>query len=224
MLKNIARLHFITHPSSPSVALKQIKEVLAGGCNWVQLRMKGASDDDFIEIGRKALPFCMEHGAKLIINDKVQIANAIGADGVHLGKEDMSPLQAREILGPQAIIGATANTFEDIQQLSQQPVDYIGLGPFRFTSTKEKLSPQLGIDGYKHIIEQCQNANIYLPIIAIGGIVKDDFEPLFKSGIYGIAMSSSIINSENPGLTTLDYLTRIGECSSANWKHQFKHQ
>nr|WP_321450605.1 thiamine phosphate synthase [uncultured Carboxylicivirga sp.] len=217
MKTNIARLHFITSPSDKHDILSQIKQVVMGGGNWIQLRMKEESEEVVEKTAFQALSFCMDSGAKLIINDRVKLAARIGADGVHLGKEDMSPAEAREILGSQAIIGGTANTFEDIKKLVAQGVDYIGLGPFRFTGTKKKLSPVLGIEGYLNIIQQCEESNIHIPIIGIGGLTPDDFSELFNAGIYGVALSSYINQKDQPGATTLDLLKTIGKLSSSAW-------
>jgi thiamine-phosphate pyrophosphorylase len=93
------------------------------------------------------------------------------------------------------IVGGTANTFEHIQQRVQEGVDYIGLGPFRFTSTKEKLSPVLGLQGYQRIMDQVRAANIQLPIVAIGGIVAEDVPGLRDAGIYGVAVSGAILSA-----------------------------
>nr|WP_319399881.1 thiamine phosphate synthase [uncultured Carboxylicivirga sp.] len=217
MKTNIARLHFITSPSDKHDILSQIKQVVMGGGNWIQLRMKEESEEVVEKTAFQALSFCMDSGAKLIINDRVKLAARIGADGVHLGKEDMSPAEAREILGSQAIIGGTANTFEDIKKLVAQGVDYIGLGPFRFTGTKKKLSPVLGIEGYLNIIQQCEESNIHIPIIGIGGLTPDDFSELFNAGIYGVALSSYINQKDQPGAITLDLLKTIGKLSSSAW-------
>lgn len=215
--KNIAKLHFITSPSDQHSTMDQIKQVVLGGCNWVQLRMKEADSKEFEQTALQALSFCMDNDAKLIINDNVQLAAKIGADGVHLGKNDMLPSEARAILGDHSIIGGTANTFEDIKQLVVQGVDYIGLGPYRFTETKKKLSPVLGIEGYQSIISQCRENNINLPIIAIGGLLPDDLKALFEAGVHGIAISSYLTKQTQPGAQTLELLTNIGKYSSANW-------
>lgn len=214
--KSIARLQFITSPSSLGY-MQQIHSVVMGGGNWVQLRMKDESKEDIEKVAVEALSFCMDNGATFIMNDHVDIAAKIGADGVHLGKNDMSPDEARTILGPQAIIGGTANTFEDIQRLSAMGVDYIGLGPFRFTATKKNLSPTLGTEGYQTILHQCKEAGIHLPVIAIGGLLPADLPGLFTTGIHGVAISSFISKSDQPGATTLDLLQDIGRYSSANW-------
>ncbi|MCU4156784.1 thiamine phosphate synthase [Carboxylicivirga sp. A043] len=214
--KSISRLHFITSPSKQSY-MEQIKSVVMGGANWVQLRMKEEPFEVIEKTAIEAMSYCLDNGVTFIMNDHVEIAARIGAEGVHLGKNDMSPDKARDILGPQAIIGGTANTFEDIKHLVSLGVDYIGLGPFRFTETKKNLSPVLGIEGYQNIIDQCKAEGIHIPIIAIGGLVPDDLEKLFQTGIHGVAISSYITKNEQPGAVTLDLLQKIGQYSSANW-------
>ncbi|WP_430814992.1 thiamine phosphate synthase [Carboxylicivirga sp. RSCT41] len=214
--KSISRLQFITSPSKQSY-MEQIQTVVMGGANWIQLRMKDDPMEEIEKTAIEALSFCMDNGATFIMNDHVEIAAKIGADGVHLGKNDMSPAMARDILGPQAIIGGTANTFEDIKRLVNEGVDYIGLGPFRFTETKKNLSPVLGTEGYKAILDQCKVAGINIPVIAIGGLVPEDFEALFTTGVHGVAISSYITKNEQPGAVTLDLLQKIGKLSSANW-------
>ncbi len=215
--KSISRLHYITSPSDKHSTMQQIEEVVNGGGNWIQLRMKDETVEEIERTALEALSFCMDNGATFVLNDHVEIAAKIGADGVHLGKNDMAPDKAREILGPQAIIGGTANTFDDVKRLVEAGVDYIGLGPFRFTETKKNLSPILGVEDYSSIINQCKEAGISIPIIAIGGLVPDDFKDLFNTGIHGVALSSFIAQNEQPGVVTLDLLQKIGKCSSANW-------
>nr|MBA3705925.1 thiamine phosphate synthase [Bacteroidota bacterium] len=180
-----------------------------GGANWVQLRVKNKSYNEWLEIAVKTEAICRKYHAKIIINDNITLAKAIRADGVHLGKEDMSPKEARDILGKGFIIGGTANTFEDIERLASFEVDYIGLGPFRFTSTKENLSPVLGIEGYKEIIKNCNEKGICIPIIAIGGIKTEDVKTIMDKGVHGIAVSSAINLSENKMEATKRFLNKI---------------
>lgn len=222
MKKNIARLQFITSPADKISYRDQIEAFVMGGGNWVQLRMKEEPVEAIEAEAKKAFAYCMEHGATFILNDHVEMAARIGADGVHLGKNDMSPDQARAILGPTAIIGGTANTFDDIKRLVAQGVDYIGLGPYRFTSTKKNLSPVLGLEGYQDILKACEEEGIDIPIVAIGGLMPDDFKGLFDAGLHGIAISSYITNNEQPGAITLELLEQVGRLSSSGWRKIFK--
>lgn len=191
-------LQFITHPSPQMTLLDEIQRVVDGGCKWVQLRMKDSTHEEIEETARRAKEICSAAECILVVDDHVDIAKSVGLDGVHLGKNDMPPAKAREYLGEEFIIGATANTFDDIQELRHLDIDYIGLGPFRFTSTKEHLSPILGLEGYRDIIARKKAESINLPIVAIGGITFDDVEALMQTGVDGIAVSGSIVNAQNP--------------------------
>ena len=187
---------FITH------TFNGLEEALKGGCRWVQLRMKDASDEDFSEMAMRFIPVCRKYGATLIFDDRVHLVDRLKADGVHLGKNDMPITEARKILGPGKIIGATANTADDIRAAYKAGADYIGLGPFRFTTTKKNLSPVLGLEGYRRIITECRNEGIVLPIVAIGGIGPDDLNELRHTGVDGVAVSGIILNSKNIKETT----------------------
>lgn len=193
------RLQFITHHNDCFSYVDSARLALEGGCRWVQLRMKGA-DAKFLEsAARRVQAMCKEYGATFIIDDDVLLAQRIGADGVHLGKEDMSVAEARAILGAGAIIGATVNTFEDIIcHVRGVTPDYFGCGPFRFTTTKERLAPTLGIEGYRAIMRKMRENNIDIPLVAIGGICKEDIPQLLAACIDGIALSSSVLQAEDP--------------------------
>lgn len=193
----ISRLHYITQdiPGFTHAALAEL--ACKGGVNWVQLRVKDKNEEEWIEIALATQKICKRYHAKLIINDNVFIAKEIKADGVHLGQQDMSPLEAREILGKDFIIGGSTNALEDVRWMTSQGVDYVGIGPYRFTSTKEKLNPVLGIDGIREVIESCRNEKINIPFIAIGGIKMEDVLLLRDAGAHGIAVSSGINKAEN---------------------------
>lgn len=197
MNKIISHLHYITQDVAGIGHAELVQRACESSIGWVQLRVKNRPYNDLLDIALKTEMICRKYHAKLIINDDVMIAKAVKADGVHLGKTDMDPQEARKILGPDAIIGGTANTFDDIKKLHDAGVDYIGLGPFRFTATKDNLSPVLGIEGYERIIAQCKENKIAVPVIAIGGIQTDDVKLLFEKGLYGIAVSSAINLAEN---------------------------
>lgn len=186
-----------------------IRMALEGGCKWVQLRMKDASEEEVLSSAREVLPLCRQHGAKFILDDHVELVETAGADGVHLGKNDMPVDEARKILGPDKIIGGTANTIDDIIRLHRQGADYIGCGPFRFTTTKKKLSPVLGLEGYRNIVLKMRENGIDLPIVAIGGITVDDIPAIMGTGVTGIALSGAILNAEDPKSMTESILETL---------------
>ena len=213
-------LQFITNAQSHDAIVQQVQQVLDGGCKWIQLRMKGADRQSIMETAKALKPMCKDHEAILVVDDDVQIAKDLELDGVHLGKHDMDPHEARELLGSAPIRGATATTFDDIKQLPRVAIDYIGLGPYHYTTTKQNLSPVIGIDGYKKIMEQYALTDIEHPIVAIGGITLNDIEPIMATGVHGVAVSGSIIRASDPTETTRQMLQLL-ERSTANRKLNF---
>lgn len=192
------QIQFITHENSRFSYTDGAEMALKGGCRWIQLRMKEASDTEFIAVADKIAPMCREYGATFILDDRVHLVKQCKADGVHLGRNDMPITDARAILGCDAIIGGTANTIDDIERLWRDGANYIGCGPFRFTKTKKNLSQILGLDGYQYITNEMKQRGIQLPIVAIGGITAADIKPLLSTGIDGIAVSGAILNATNP--------------------------
>lgn len=197
-----SRFQFISHYNDRHSYLEGIRLALEGGCRWVQLRMKGATDEEVRPIALQAQKWCKEKDATFIIDDRVDLVKDIRADGVHLGKNDMPIYEARQILGDDFIIGGTANTLEDVKAHALSGANYIGCGPFRYTTTKERLSPILGLAGYRSIIQGMKAAHIHLPIVAIGGITIQDIPDIMATGVTGIALSGTILRAENPVETT----------------------
>ena len=191
-------IQFITHNTGSIGYVEGARMALEGGCKWIQLRMKDASDDEVRQAAAEIQPMCKEHEAVFLLDDRVKLAKELHADGVHLGKNDMPIDEARRILGEEYIIGGTANTFEDIQRIAAQGADYIGCGPFRFTTTKKNLAPVLGIEGYRDIIAKMRNAGINIPMVAIGGITPDDIDEILATGVQGIAVSGTVLNADDP--------------------------
>ncbi|WP_054851087.1 thiamine phosphate synthase [Olleya sp. ITB9] len=190
----LSKLHYISQGATPTQHLEHIQKACVSGIELVQLRLKNVSEDVVLETAKLAREITSKHNVSLIINDHYKIAAQVEADGVHLGKSDTCPLIAKAALASWQIIGGTANTFEDCQTLINKNVDYIGLGPYRFTKTKTKLSPILGRQGYETIIKQLQTKT---PIVAIGGIVLKDVSEIIKTGVYGIAVSGQITKDFN---------------------------
>lgn len=191
-------IQFITHETETIGYVEGARMALEGGCRWIQLRMKDASDDEVRKAAAEIQPMCKAHDAIFLLDDRVELAKELKADGVHLGKNDMPVDEARRVLGEEFIIGGTANTFEDIERLARQGADYIGCGPFRFTTTKKNLAPVIGIEGYRDIIEKMKAAGIDLPVVAIGGITADDIDDILATGVRGIAVSGTVLRAENP--------------------------
>ncbi|OQP38810.1 thiamine-phosphate diphosphorylase [Niastella yeongjuensis] len=193
----LERVYFISQQTTTKTHLAAIEDALTAGCKLIQLRVKNQPEAVVLELAKAAKALCDRYNAKLIINDFPKVARAVNAWGVHVGLQDMAVSDVRAIVGSNMIVGGTANTFEHIQQRVLEGVDYIGLGPFRFTTTKEKLSPVLGLEGYQHIMNQMRAAAIYTPIVAIGGILPDDVPGLRDAGIYGVALSGAITNVQD---------------------------
>ena len=191
-------IQFITHEAETVGYVEGARMALEGGCRWIQLRMKDASDDEVRKAAAEIQPMCKAHDAIFLLDDRVELAKELKADGVHLGKNDMPVDEARRVLGEEFIIGGTANTFDDIERLARQGADYIGCGPFRFTTTKKNLAPVIGIEGYRDIIEKMKAAGIDLPVVAIGGITADDIDDILATGVRGIAVSGTVLRAENP--------------------------
>ena len=191
-------LQFITHFTDKYSYLDSARMALEGGCRWIQLRMKDASQSELEDNAVKVQEMCRRHGATFIIDDNVALVKKLGADGVHLGKNDMPISQARAILGSGFIIGGTANTFEDVAAHYAAGADYIGCGPFRYTTTKKNLSPVLGLEGYAAIVSKMKAQGIGLPIVAIGGITYNDIPDILATGVSGIALSGTVLRADDP--------------------------
>lgn len=198
MLSQNVRMQFISHFTDQYDYLDSIAMALEGGCRWVQLRMKDATPEEILPIALEAQKLCKAKDATFIIDDHVALVKEIGADGVHLGKLDMPVGEARKILGDSFIIGGTSNTFEDIAMHAAAGADYIGCGPFRFTTTKKNLSPVLGLEGYQTLVAKMKEQGLNLPIVAIGGINAEDIPAIMRTGVSGIALSGTVLRAENP--------------------------
>lgn len=202
-------LQFITDGLTAEEIIRQTELAIKGGCRWVQVRMKDADDDCVCRVVEAIRPLTLQTGTTLILDDRVELARELGVDGVHLGKEDMQPADARKILGDKAIIGATANTIDDVVRLAQQPINYFGIGPFRFTGTKKRLAPILGLEGYQHIMDEMHRRGITLPVVAIGGITVSDVSAIMATGVNGVAISGAIAHAEHPDKAASEFLNEL---------------
>lgn len=193
----LSKLQYISQGKTAKQQLYNIEQALDAGVKWIQLRFKNALQDELLRLAIEVKMLCEANNAIFIINDHPLIAKEADADGVHLGLQDEAITKAREILGHDKIIGGTANTFEDVVQRINEGCNYIGLGPYRYTTTKEKLSPILGAAGYSSIIDAMQQEQYNIPVYAIGGITAEDVTAIMETGVHGIAVSGLITNHPN---------------------------
>lgn len=185
-------MQYITNTDCKVPVTDQIFAVIEGGCKWIQIRMKDATDDEIRKVVEAVKPTCEKKEVFLLLNDRVELAKELNVGGVHLGKEDMPCSKARMILGPAAVIGVTANTFADILAVSNLDIDYYGLGPFAATTTKKNLAPVLGLEGMRKLCYEMEEKQINIAHVAVGGITLDDVLPLIEAGVNGIAVSGAI--------------------------------
>ena len=187
-------IQFITDSNNPTVIEQQVSCALAGGIRWIQLRMKNASGNEISQTAQRIVPLCHDKNAKIIIDDHVELVRSCRFDGVHLGRNDMHPNTAREILGDDYIIGYTVNNENDAYNAKTMPINYVGIGPLRFTSTKQNLAPVLGISGVEKLIKIIGPD---IPAVVIGGIGHTDIEAVKRVGAVGVAVSGAIAKADD---------------------------
>lgn len=170
--------------------LEQVKRLVAGGAKFIQLREKNASPRDFCEHALEVVEFARAQGVRIIINDRVDIALALKADGVHVGQDDLPPELVRQILGPEAIIGFSTHTIGQVIAAVELPIDYIAYGPIFQTTTKENPDPIIGTEAIKEIRPLVGN----LPIVAIGGISGNHLRSVIEAGADSAAMIGAILS------------------------------
>ena len=167
----------------------QVERLIDGGATFIQLREKYASPKKFYEQAKEALKIARKHNVKIIINDRVDIALALGADGVHLGQDDLPPEFARKILGKKAIIGFSTHNLQQAADAVKLPVDYLAIGPVFATKTKENPDKIVGIEGVKNMREIIKN----FPLVAIGGITGENFREVLNAGTDSVAVISDLL-------------------------------
>ena len=194
-MKKIGRFHVLTDTllQNRLSHLELAELAIAGGADTIQFRQKGGATRQMIRVAEKMQAICHQSGVTFIVNDRVDVAMAIHADGVHLGQDDFPISLAREVLGEKAIIGGSAGSMEEARNCFLEGADYIGFGPVYPTSSKEDAGPASGLG----LLEQIVKA-VPLPIIAIGGIARDNIPPVMKAGVYGIAVISAVCCQNDP--------------------------
>lgn len=202
-------LQFITNTEAAATPAEQVKGVIAGGCRWVQIRMKDASDEEISRVVEDIKPLCLETETFLILNDRVELAKKLDVGGVHLGKTDMLPSKARMLLGPAAVIGVTANTIDDIKAVRSLDIDYIGIGPYADTRTKKNLAPILGLEGIRNLCTEMEQLEINISHVAVGGIGLADVVPIMEAGSNGIAVSGAIAFADDISKATAEFISAL---------------
>jgi len=188
----IEPVQFITPDKPSDYHVTYVEKACWGGVRWVQLRVKGRDFKEWCALAHEVKGVCRNYGAVFIVNDSAEVAAAVDADGVHVGENDTPPKKAREIVGPNKIIGATANTVETALRHVEAGVDYIGVGPYRFTETKTNLSPVLGSEGVRDICTGLRARGMVTPVIVVGGVLPADIPAIRAAGAHGVAVSGAI--------------------------------
>ena len=194
-MKQIGKLHILTDTvlQSRFSHMEITRLAIAGGADTIQYRQKSGSTREMIEIARNMKRLCSEAGVTFIVNDRLDVAIAAEADGVHLGQDDFPIPMAREILGEGRIIGGSAATLDEARKCLSEGADYVGFGPVYPTSSKDDAGPVSGIDILKQVVEI-----IPLPIIAIGGVGAENIPDVMRAGAHGIAVISAVCCQDDP--------------------------
>lgn len=171
--------------------VEQVKLLANGGAKIVQIREKHLAPNEFYKQAKESVKIAESFGVKIIINDRVDIALALKADGVHLGQDDLPPEEARKILGSEAIIGVSTHSVEQARDAIMRPVDYIAVGPIFPTKSKKNPDELVGIGGLKRVRDVIGD----FPLVAIGGINLDNFESVFENGANSVAVISELLKS-----------------------------
>ncbi|MBT32493.1 MAG: thiamine phosphate synthase [Thalassobius sp.] len=186
--------------------LSVIEQAVKGGVTMVQLREKKASNRDFIERAFALKALLQPLKIPLIINDKLEVARVVDADGIHVGQDDLPTDIAREVLGENKIIGLSVENLEQAKKANNLPIDYIGLSPVFSTNTKDDIASPLGLDGVKELMKISK-----FPSVAIGGIKPENARSVLTAGANGLAVVSYIMGAEEPATAASEFTTIINE-------------
>ena len=182
-------------------------EAVAGGVTIVQLREKDAATGEFVELARRLMAVLKPLGVPLIINDRVDVALAVDADGVHIGQSDMSYADARRLLGPDKIIGLSVENFEDLEAANALDVDYIGISPVYGTPTKTDTAEPFGLEGLRKAVQMSVH-----PTVAIGGMNASTVQDVMAAGTDGVAVVSAICSAPSPRAAAAELVSKMLHC------------
>jgi thiamine-phosphate pyrophosphorylase len=193
---NLPKLYPITDARLSGLShAEQVRYLSAGGATLIQLREKHLAPREFYREASEALSVARECGVRLIINDRVDIALALSADGVHLGQDDLQPAEARKLLGERAIIGFSTHNVEQAREASRLPIDYLAIGPIFPTSSKDNPDPVIGLEGLRRV----RGITGEIPLVAIGGIRPENIREVLEAGADSVAFIS-LLATEPTGI------------------------
>lgn len=178
---------------------EQVARLIEGGAAFIQLREKHLSPREFFQEAEEALKVARAGGAKLIINDRADIALAVGADGVHLGQDDVPPSAARVLLGAGAVVGFSTHSVAQAIAAARMAVDYVAVGPIFETKSKEKPDPQVGLEGLRRVREA---VGASVKLVAIGGVTRENAPAVLAAGADSVAVISALLRPEDPSEIT----------------------
>ena len=191
---NLPKIYPITDRNVSGLAhVDQVRLLIEGGAQLIQLRDKSADAGEFYDAAVEVVNYARRFGVKIIVNDRVDIALAAGADGVHLGQDDLPPDEARKLLGDDAVIGFSTHSIAQAREGIRYPVDYIAIGPVFATGTKPDHDPVLGLEGLTSV----RAAIGQFPLVAIGGISSENSRSVLSSGADGVAIISALLSDPN---------------------------
>ncbi|MGI9120285.1 MAG: thiamine phosphate synthase [Acidimicrobiales bacterium] len=200
----LARLHVVTVAGTDEQVVDRVEAVLAAGAPLVQLRCKFGTDRARWLLAAEVVRRCQRVGASCVVNDRTDIAAAAGADGVHLGADDLPVAAARRILGAGALVGATRRDPDAGRQAEGQGASYLGVGPVYATTTKAGLPEPIGLRGVARVV-----AAVGLPVIAVGGVTTDRVGALLDAGAHGVAVSATVFAGSGVRATTAELAAAI---------------
>lgn len=211
MKKFISRFHYLTQDVPDFSHLELATAACQAGAKWIQYRSKNKPDKTaWLEEAAGLEAICDDWGTTLIICSAVEICMELGeAQGVHLERGDMPVKEARRLLGDDKTIGGSAHTLEEVLAAYDAGADYVGLGPHKPTQTIRHSNEFLSLADYRRIAEELQKRNVDIPVIAAGGIKIDDVDQLMQTGISGVAVSSAVNLSENPGAAYREFHRKL---------------
>lgn len=206
----VPRLHVLTDDAAPSAVLTLVDTVLGAGAPAIQVRVKDTPDPVWLSLASEVADRCRAAGAVCIVNDRADIAVAAGADGVHLGADDLPVAAARAVVGPDLLVGATARDPEQARAAVADGADYLGVGPVHATQTKQGLPAPIGAEGLAAV-----TAAVDVPVLAIAGITAERVPAALAAGAHGVAVTGAVSRVDDPAGAVRELLVALGEVGAS---------